>query len=103
VSDFETEGFNLRISRRDGTYIVGVWRREEMLELEIEEPSAKKTEYYCSADKLISRERAGELAYHIESLRWTMERPILEVVSQEIQKVGAEAIEAYLQYERTGK
>jgi hypothetical protein len=97
---FEMQGFNVQIPTRSGIYDIWVWGSGEILELGVEEPSGKMTMYSYSGGKLISHDRAGDRAYYIESQRWIMEEPIPEVVSQEMQQVGAEAVAAYLVYER---
>jgi hypothetical protein len=97
----EMDGFNVKVSTRSGTYIVWVRRSGETLELEVEEPNGNRARYCYAAGKFISREWTGEERYHpVRSLPWVMVEPVFEVVSREIQQVGTEAVEAYLQYER---
>ncbi len=103
MDNSEFQGFHIKISTKAGTYTVWVWRNEEIIELEIEEPSAKKSQYFYELGKLKSRQYIGGQAYYIKPLRWSMEKPIFEVVSQEIEQVATEAVERYSQYEREGK
>ncbi|MGO9340423.1 MAG: hypothetical protein ACLPY1_23355 [Terracidiphilus sp.] len=100
MDDSEFPGFHIKIQKSSGIYEVSVWRSGEGFELE--EPSAKESRYYREACKLMPRQYDGDRfqSYHIVSLGWTMVRPVLEVVSQEIEQVTAEAIERLLEYEQ---
>ena len=99
----EKQDFTVKVQTRSGTYIVSIQRNGEILELRIEEPNAKRIEYRYEAGRLNSRDQIGNRVYYIESLHWTMEHPVYDVVGPEINRIANKAIEVYLQYEQEGQ
>lgn len=101
----ETSELNIEISTSSGIYIIHeVWRNEAAFELLIEEPSGKSGSYtIMNGGKLISREIADHKRYIVRDLPGVCDVPVYEDVSQEIEQVGTEAIEAFLLWERQGQ
>ena len=100
MDNSEPQGFYIKIQIGAETFGVKVWHSSEGFELEIEEGSGRRARYCWAGGRLVSREVVAKRVRLIESLRWTVEEPVYETVSQETEHVGFEAVERFLQYER---
>ena len=96
------EPFRTSVHANEGTYTVLVWCNNNQLELEIEEPSAKKSDYVWDDGRLISTEYDPNKFryYEIPSLPASATVPTHKDISEEIKRVAAKAVEQFLRFEQ---